>query len=128
MINKLFNKKQLDLLSEAEEYFRQVRSGFKRNSPHTLDVKVYETLNSIEPTQEPKYSCSKCVYNLYKRASEIYFISKEKNNQDKTDKEDGQMEKKNARQQPTNTNSNATTATRQSSIRVKRKGKKNSSN
>ena len=51
MINKYFNKKQLDLLSEAEEYFRQVRNGFKRNSPHALDVLVYETLNSIDPTQ-----------------------------------------------------------------------------
>ena len=78
MINKLFNKKQLDLLKDAEEYFRQVRSGFKRNSPHALDVRVYETLNSIEPTQEPKYSCSKCVFTLYKKASEIYFQSKEK--------------------------------------------------
>ena len=78
MINKLFNNKQLDLLKEAEEYFIQVKNGFKRNSPHALDVKVYETLNSIEPTQEPKYSCSKCVFNLYKRVSEIYFNSKEK--------------------------------------------------
>lgn len=78
MINKYFNKRQLDLLSEAEEYFRQVKCGFKRNSPHMLDVKVYETLNEVEPTQEPKYSCSKCVYNLYKRVAEIYFISKEK--------------------------------------------------
>ena len=78
MINKLFDKKQLDLLKEAEEYFRQVKCGFKRNSPHALDIKVYETLNEVEPTQEPKYSCSKCIYNLYKRASEIYFISKEK--------------------------------------------------
>ena len=85
MINKLFDKKQLDLLKDAEEYFRQVRSGFKRNSPHALDVRVYETLNSIEPTQEPKYSCSKCVYNLYKRASEIYFISKEKIDDEKKD-------------------------------------------
>ena len=78
MINKYFNNKQLDLLSEAEEYFIQVKNGFKRNSPHALDVKVYEVLNSIEPTQEPKYSCSKCIFNLYKRASELYFISKEK--------------------------------------------------
>ena len=78
MINKLFTKKQLDLLKEAEEYFRQVKNGFKRNSPHMLDVKVYETLNEVEPTPEPKYSCSKCIYTLYKRASEIYFISKEK--------------------------------------------------
>lgn len=85
MINKLFNKKQLDLLKDAEEYFRQVKNGFKRNSPHALDVKVYETLNSIEPTQEPKYSCSKCVYNLYKRASEIYFQSKEKIEDEKKD-------------------------------------------
>ena len=78
MINKYFNNKQLDLLLEAEEYFRQVKCGFKRNSPHALDVRVYETLNEVEPTQEPKYSCSKCVYNLYKRASEIYYNSKEK--------------------------------------------------
>ena len=78
MVNKLFNKRQLDLLSDAEEYFRQVKNGFKRNSPHALDVRVYETLNEVEPTQEPKYSCSKCVYNLYKRAMEIYFNSKEK--------------------------------------------------
>ena len=78
MINKYFNNKQLDLLKDAEEYFRQVKCGFKRNSPHALDVLVYETLNSIEPTQEPKWSCSKCVYNLYKRVSEIYFNSKEK--------------------------------------------------
>ena len=78
MINKYFDNKQLDLLSEAEEYFRQVKNGFKRNSPHMLDVKVYEVLNEVEPTQEPKWSCSKCIFNLYKRASEIYFISKEK--------------------------------------------------
>ncbi len=39
MINKLFNNKQLDLLKEAEEYFRQVKNGFKRNSPHALDVR-----------------------------------------------------------------------------------------
>ena len=83
MINNYFNKRQLDLLSEAEEYFRQVKCGFKRNSPHALDVRVYETLNAVEPTQEPKWSCSKCVYSLYKRASEIYFNSKEKNNERK---------------------------------------------
>ena len=91
MMNKYFNKRQLDLLSEAEEYFRQVRSGFKRNSPHALDVKVYEVLNSIEPTQEPKYSCSKCVYNLYKRASEIYFNSKEKIEDEKKDPKNNKL-------------------------------------
>ena len=104
MINKLFNKKQLDLLSEAEEYFRQVRSGFKRNSPHALDVRVYETLNSIEPTQEPKYSCSKCVFTLYKRASEIYFISKEKIEND--------GKEKNIKKNSTTTTSSTTTPKR----------------
>ena len=74
----ILSKEIIKALEPAEEYFRQVKNGFKRNSPHALDVKVYETLNSIEPTQEPKYSCSKCIFNLYKRVSEIYFISKEK--------------------------------------------------
>lgn len=85
MINKYFNKRQLDLLSEAEEYFNQVQHGYKRNSSHSLDIKVYETLNEVEPTQEPKWSCSKCVYNLYKRASELYFQSKEKIEDEKKD-------------------------------------------
>ena len=110
MINKLFNNKQLDLLKEAEEYFRQVKCGFKRNSPHALDVKVYETLNSIEPTQEPKWSCSKCVFTLYKRASEIYFQSKEK-------KENEQPEQTEPRYKP-----------RATQKENKVKGKKGSSN
>ena len=67
MINKYFNNKQLDLLSDAEEYFRQVKNGFKRNSPHALDVKVYEVLNEVEPTPGPKYSCGKmCVHAVQK--------------------------------------------------------------
>ena len=104
MINKYFNNKQLDLLKEAEEYFIQVKNGFKRNSPHALDVRVYETLNSIEPTQEPKYSCSKCVYNLYKRVSEIYFNSKEKI------EDDGK--EKNIKKNSTTTTSGSTTPKR----------------
>lgn len=85
MINKLFDKRQLDLLKDAEEYFNQVKNGFKRNSPHRLDVMVYETLNAVEPTQEPKYSCAKCIFSLYKRASEIYNYSKEKIEDEKKD-------------------------------------------
>ena len=104
MINKYFNNKQLDLLKEAEEYFIQVKNGFKRNSPHALDVKVYETLNSIEPTQEPKYSCSKCVFNLYKRVSEIYFNSKEIKNDGK--------EKNNQKNSTTTTSSTTTSKQR----------------
>ena len=114
MINKLFNNKQLDLLKDAgaEEFFIQVRNGFKRNSPHALDVKVYEVLNEVEPTQEPKYSCSKCVYNLYKRASEIYFNSKEKIENDGKEKNN----------QKNSTTTTTTTAT------PKRRGRKPDAN
>lgn len=108
-MNKLFDKRQLDLLSEAEEYFRQVKCGFKRNSPHMLDVKIYETLNEVEPTQEPKYSCSKCIYNLYKRVSEIYFISKEKIENDGKEK---------------NIKKNSTTTTSSTTTSKQRRGRK----
>ena len=78
MVNNYFNKKQLDLLSEAEEYFRQVKCGFKRNSPHTLDVKVYEALKSVNPNEpKPNYSCSKCIFELYRKCSKVYNESKE---------------------------------------------------
>ena len=104
MINKLFNNKQLDLLKEAEEYFIQVKNGFKRNSPHALDVKVYNVLNEVEATQEPKWSCSKCIFNLYKRVSDIYFISKEKIEND--------GKEKNIKKNSTTTTSSTTTSKR----------------
>ena len=100
----ILSKEIIKALEPAEEYFRQVKNGFKRNSPHALDVRVYETLNSIEPTQEPKYSCSKCVYNLYKRVSEIYFNSKEKI------EDDGK--EKNIKKNSTTTTSGSTTPKR----------------
>ena len=78
MINKYFNNKQLDLLSEAEEYFIQVKNGYKRNSPHALDVKVYEALKSVNPNEpKPNYSCSKCIFELYRKCSKVYNDSKE---------------------------------------------------
>ena len=79
MINKFFNKRQLDLLKDAEEYFRQVQHGYKRNSPHTLDVQVYEALKSVNPNEpKPNYSCSKCIFELYRKCSKVYNDSKEK--------------------------------------------------
>lgn len=86
MINKLFDKRQLDLLSEAEEYFNQVKNGFKRNSSHALDVQVYEALKSVNPNEpKPNYSCSKCIFELYRKCSEIYNYSKEKIEDEKKD-------------------------------------------
>lgn len=65
-------------LEPAEEYFRQVSVGYKRNSPHTLDVQVYEALKSINPTEpKPNYSCSKCVFELYRKCGKVYNDSKE---------------------------------------------------
>lgn len=86
MVNKLFNNKQLDLLKEAEEYFRQVKNGFKRNSPHALDVQVYEALKSVNPNEpKPNYSCSKCIFELYRKCSKVYNESKEKIEDEKKD-------------------------------------------
>lgn len=86
MVNKLFNNKQLDLLKEAEEYFRQVKNGFKRNSPHGLDVQVYEALKSVNPNEpKPNYSCSKCIFELYRKCSKVYNESKEKIEDEKKD-------------------------------------------
>ena len=65
-------------LEPAEEYFRQVSVGYKRNSPHALDVQVYEALKSINPNEpKPNYSCSKCIFDLYRKCSKVYNDSKE---------------------------------------------------
>lgn len=71
-------KETIKALEPAEEYFRQVSVGYKRNSPHSLDVQVYEALKSINPNEpKPNYSCSKCVFELYRKCSKVYNDSKE---------------------------------------------------
>ena len=74
----ILSKEIIKALEPAEEYFRQVQHGFKRNSPHALDVKVYEVLKSVNPNEpKPNYSCSKCIFELYRKCSKVYNESKE---------------------------------------------------
>lgn len=75
---KYFNKSILNTLEPAEEYFRQVEMGYKRNSPHSLDVQVYEALKSVKPNEpKPNYSCPLCIFELYRKCGKIYNYSKE---------------------------------------------------
>lgn len=72
------SKETIKALEPAEEFFRQVSVGYKRNSPHSLDVQVYEALKSVNPNEpKPNYSCSKCVFDLYRKCSKVYNDSKE---------------------------------------------------
>ena len=74
----ILSKEIIKALEPAEEYFRQVKNGFKRNSPHALDVQVYEALKSVNPNEpKPNYSCSKCIFELYRKCSKVYNESKE---------------------------------------------------
>lgn len=74
----VLSKEIIEALEAAEPYFRQVSVGYKRNSPHTLDVQVYEALKSINPNEpKPNYSCSKCIFELYRKCGKVYNDSKE---------------------------------------------------
>ncbi len=82
----ILSKEIIKALEPAEEYFRQVQHGFKRNSPHALDVKLYEVLKSVNPNEpKPNYSCSKCIFELYRKCSKVYNESKEKIENEKKD-------------------------------------------
>ena len=81
----ILSKEIIKALEPAEEYFRQVKNGFKRNSPHALDVLVYEALKSVNSNEpKPNYSCSKCIFELYRKCSKVYNESKEKIENEKT--------------------------------------------
>lgn len=74
----ILSKEIIEALEPAEQYFRQVSVGYKRNSPHALDVQVYEALKSINPNEpKPNYSCSKCIYEIYRKCAKVYNDSKE---------------------------------------------------
>lgn len=74
----ILSKEIINALEPAEEFFRQVSVGYKRNSPHALDVQVYEALKSVNPNEpKPNYSCSKCIFDLYCKCAKVYNDSKE---------------------------------------------------
>ena len=74
----ILSKEIIKALEPAEEYFRQVQHGYKRNSSHALDVQVYEALKSVNPNEpKPNYSCSKCIFELYRKCSKVHNESKE---------------------------------------------------
>ena len=101
----ILSKETIKALEPAEEYFRQVNVGYKRNSPHALDVQVYEALKSINPNEpKPNYSCSKCIFELYRKCSKVYNESKEKIEND--------GKEKNIKKNSTTTTSGTTTSKR----------------
>lgn len=77
MKEKLFNKKQIKALSEAEKYFNTVvNAQYKSSSPVTLNNKVadlYEAATGEKLRRE--WGCSRCTFNVFKKAALLYYKS-----------------------------------------------------
>ena len=121
----ILNKNDIEIIevNGLVEYLRQVQHGYKRASTHSQDVIAHRM---VEQVTGAKYSmnwgCARCIYDLYKTLSTYYFKAIEKNNQDKTHKEDEQPEQPEPK--PAKTRYKPRAAQKENKI----KGKKGSSN
>lgn len=76
-MKKYFNKEQLELLKEAEEYFYTViKAQYKRGTPITLNDKIADIYDSLgEDKINRNWNCNTCIYNAFKKIGELYYES-----------------------------------------------------
>ena len=71
-MNKL-TKDDINTLKKVEEFFKQIREGYKRASSIKEDMIVAEIYERITGKKETNFACGKCVFNMYKTVGEHYY-------------------------------------------------------
>lgn len=70
----IFTDDQLEILKEAEPFFRTAKNGYVRYAPRDLSNKVADTYFQATGQVIPKtWSCSICVLNLYRKVGYFYY-------------------------------------------------------
>lgn len=71
-MNKL-TKDEIKSLKKVEEFFIQIREGYKRCSSVKEDMIVAEIYERITGKKETNFSCGQCSFRMYKTVGEAYF-------------------------------------------------------
>ena len=71
-MNKL-TKDDINSLKKVEEFFIQIREGYKRCSSVKEDIIVAEIYERITGKKETNFACGQCSFRMYKTVGEAYF-------------------------------------------------------
>ena len=71
-MNKL-TKDDINTLKKVEEFFRQIREGYKRASSIKEDMIVAEIYERITGKKETNFACGQCSFRMYKAVGDAYW-------------------------------------------------------
>lgn len=71
-MNRL-TKDEINSLKKVEEFFIQIREGYKRCSSVKEDIIVAEIYERITGKKETNFSCGQCSFRMYKTVGEAYW-------------------------------------------------------
>lgn len=71
-MNKL-TKDEINSLKKVEEFFIQIREGYKRCSSVKEDMIVAEIYERITGKKETNFSCGQCSFRMYKTVGDAYW-------------------------------------------------------
>lgn len=83
-MNKL-TKDEINSLKKVEEFFIQIREGYKRCSSVKEDMIVAEIYERITGKKETNFSCGQCSFRMYKVVGEAYWKALDAIKSDETD-------------------------------------------
>lgn len=72
MMYKL-NKEDINSLKNVEEFFKQIREGYKRASSIKDDMVVSEIYTKLTGKVEKNFACGQCSFRMYKVVGDAYF-------------------------------------------------------
>ena len=71
-MNRL-TKDEINSLKKVEEFFIQIREGYKRCSSIKEDMIVAEIYERITGKKETNFACGQCSFRMYKTVGEAYW-------------------------------------------------------
>ena len=71
-MNKL-TKEDINSLKNVEEFFKQIREGYKRASSIKEDMIVAEIYERITGKKETNFACGQCSFRMYKTVGDAYW-------------------------------------------------------
>lgn len=71
-MNKL-TKDEINSLKKVEEFFKQIREGYKRCSSVTEDTMVSEIYTKLTGKIENNFACGQCSFRMYKTVGDAYW-------------------------------------------------------
>ena len=77
-MNKLTTE-EIKSLKKVEEFFKQIREGYKRASSIKEDMIVAEIYERITGKKETNFACGQCSFRMYKTVGDAYWEALKEN-------------------------------------------------